>query len=114
MHPKYILISDARTPRTGTFVYGMVGLHEELRHRFEKTHGYGKMHGGGWYRKDDAKRTMTLFGVGLLLLAAVVLARNVLPFRYEMALAGTVSALGMMGIYFAFRTASGQDNKKNE
>ena len=62
MHPKYILISDAKTPRIGTFVYGMVGLHEELRDRFEKTHGYGKMHGGGWYRKDDEKRTMTLFG----------------------------------------------------
>ncbi|MCR5576416.1 MAG: hypothetical protein K6F56_05350 [Oscillospiraceae bacterium] len=52
--------------------------------------------------------------VDLLLLAAVVLARNVLPFRYEMALAGTVSALGMMGIYFAFRTASGRDDKKEE
>ena len=52
--------------------------------------------------------------VDLLLLAAVVLARNVLPFRYEMALAGTVSALGMMGIYFAFRTASGQDDKREE
>ena len=52
--------------------------------------------------------------VDLALLAAVVLARNVLPFRYEMALAGTVSALGMMGIYFAFRTASGQDDRKEE
>ena len=52
--------------------------------------------------------------IDLALLAAVVLARKVLPFRYEMALAGTVSALGMMGIYFAFRTASGQDDKKKE
>lgn len=50
--------------------------------------------------------------IDLALLAAVVLARDVLPFRYEMALAGTVSALGMLGIYFAFRTASGQDDKK--
>ena len=52
--------------------------------------------------------------IDLALLAAVVLARSVLPFRYEMALAGTVSALGMMGICFAFRTASGQDDKKKE
>ena len=47
--------------------------------------------------------------IDLALLAAVVLARGVLPFPYEMALAGTASALGMTGIYFAFRTASGRD-----
>ena len=52
--------------------------------------------------------------VDLALLAAVVLARKVLPFPYEMALAGTVSALGMLGVYFAFRTASGRDDKKEE
>ena len=52
--------------------------------------------------------------VDLLLLAAVVLARNALPFRYEMALAGTVSALGMMGIYFAFRRAAGKDGAPEE
>ena len=52
--------------------------------------------------------------VDLLLLAAVVLARGVLPFRYEMALAGTVSALGMMGIYFAFRRAAGKDGAPEE
>jgi hypothetical protein len=64
--------------------------------------------------KDDAVLRANLLRalVDLLLLAAVVLARGVLPFRYEMALAGTVSALGMMGIYFAFRTASGRDDKK--
>lgn len=49
--------------------------------------------------------------VDLLLLAAVVLARNVLPFRYEMALAGTVAAIGMMGIYYAFRSAAGKDEE---
>ena len=52
--------------------------------------------------------------VDLALLAAVVLARDVLPFRYEMALAGTVSALGMMGIYFAFRRAAGKDETPKE
>ena len=50
----------------------------------------------------------------IVLLALVVLARRLLPFPYEMALAGTVSALGMTGIYFAFRTASGRDDKKEE
>ena len=48
----------------------------------------------------------------LLLLAVVVLLREVLPFRWEMTLAGTVSALGLMGIYFAFRSASGRDETK--
>ena len=48
----------------------------------------------------------------LLLLALVVMARGVLPFSWEMALAGTVSALGMMGICFAFRSASGRDETK--
>ena len=52
--------------------------------------------------------------VDLLLLAAVVLARNALPFRYEMALAGTVSALGVMGIYFAFRRAAGKEGAPEE
>ncbi len=46
--------------------------------------------------------------VDLALLAAIVLLRGALPFSYEMALAGTVAALGMMGIYFAFRTAGGK------
>lgn len=48
----------------------------------------------------------------LALLAVVVLLREVLPFRWEMTLAGTVSALGLMGIYFAFRSASGRDETK--
>lgn len=62
MHPKYILISEPGKPLVGTFVYGLVGQHEELRDRFEAIHGYGKMHGGGWYRKDDEAKTMTLYG----------------------------------------------------
>ena len=56
MHPKYLLISDPRTPLTGTFVYGMVSLHKDL------IQGYGKPHGGGWYEKDDKRKTMTLYG----------------------------------------------------
>ena len=52
--------------------------------------------------------------IDFILLAAVVLARRALPFPYEMALAGTVSALGMTGIYFAFRTAAGRDEQNKE
>ena len=55
-HPKFILVSDPARPLVGTFVYGMVGQHKEL------IHGYVKVHGGGWYLKDDAARTMTLYG----------------------------------------------------
>ena len=56
MHPKFILLSDPKTPLTGTFVYGMVFQHKDL------VKGYVKVHGGGWYNKDDASKTMTLYG----------------------------------------------------
>lgn len=56
MYPKYLLVSDPKTPRIGTFVYGLVWQHKEL------LTGYGKPHGGGWYEKDDQNRTMTLYG----------------------------------------------------
>lgn len=55
-HPKFILVSDPKTPLAGRFVYGMVGQHKEL------VQGYVKVHGGGWYEKDDARKTMTLYG----------------------------------------------------
>lgn len=56
MHPKFLLISDPKTPLIGTFVYGMVGQHKEL------IEGYVKTHGGGWYDKDDERKIMTLYG----------------------------------------------------
>ena len=56
MHPKFILVSAPEQPLIGTFVYGLVGQHNEL------VEGYVKVHGGGWYLKDDAARTMTLYG----------------------------------------------------
>ena len=56
MHPKFILVSDPKTPLVGTFVYGMVCQHRDL------LTGYGKVHGGGWYERDDVHRTMTLYG----------------------------------------------------
>ena len=48
MHPKFILVSSPEQPLVGTFVYGLVGQHKEL------VQGYVKVHGGGWYLKDDA------------------------------------------------------------
>jgi hypothetical protein len=56
MNPKFILVSDPKTPLTGTFVYGMVDQHRDL------VKGYVKVHGGGWYEKDDRKKTITLYG----------------------------------------------------
>ena len=56
MNPKFILVSHPDRPRIGTFVYGMVDQHKDL------VKGYVKVHGGGWYAKDDARKTMTLYG----------------------------------------------------
>ena len=56
MHPKFILVSDPATPLEGTFVYGMVSQHKDL------LRGYGKVHGGGWYDRDDVRKTMTRYG----------------------------------------------------
>lgn len=56
MHPKFILVSRPDKPLVGTFVYGLVYQHKDL------VDGYFKVHGGGWYIKDDVKKTMTLYG----------------------------------------------------
>ena len=56
MYPKFILVSDPRKPLVGTFVYGEVWNHKDL------VQGYVKVHGGGWYDKDDQKKTITLYG----------------------------------------------------
>ena len=56
MFPKFILVSDPKRPLIGTFAYGMVGQHKDL------IQGYVKVHGGGWYEKDDEKKTITLYG----------------------------------------------------
>lgn len=56
MYPKFILVSDPRKPLVGTFVYGEVWNHKDL------VRGYVKVHGGGWYDKDDQKKTITLYG----------------------------------------------------
>ena len=62
MYPKFILVSDPKKPLVGTFVYGMVWNHKDLFEAYEKVHGYVKIHGGGWYEKDDARKTVTLYG----------------------------------------------------
>ena len=62
MHPKFILVSRPREPLKGIFVYGMVSQHKDLLRAYEEQNGYVKVHGGGWYLKDDEKRTITLYG----------------------------------------------------
>ena len=62
MHPKFVLLSLPSRPLAGIFVYGMVGQHRELVEDFERRFGYCKVHGGGWYQKDDAAKTLTLYG----------------------------------------------------
>lgn len=61
-YPKFILVSQADRPLVGTFVYGRVYQHKELLHLYQERNGYAKIHGGGWYEKDDVKKTMTLYG----------------------------------------------------
>ena len=61
-HPKFILVSSPDTPRIGRFVYGMVGQHKELAELAREYMGYVRIHGGGWYDKDDESKTMTLYG----------------------------------------------------
>lgn len=56
MYPKFILVSQPDRLLTGTFVYGMVNRHLDL------VQGYVKVHGGGWYLKDDKRKTITLYG----------------------------------------------------
>ena len=45
--------------------------------------------------------------VDMGMLALIVLLRERLPFRYEMAMTGAVAALGIAGICYAFRSAGG-------
>ena len=56
MHPKFIIVSRPDNPLTGRLVYGIVGSHREL------IEGYVKIRGGGWYNKDDEKKTIVLYG----------------------------------------------------
>ena len=56
MNPKFLIVSDPATPLIGTFVYGLVYQHKELKK------GYVTTHGGGWYHKDDVRKIMTLYG----------------------------------------------------
>ncbi len=62
MNPKFVLVSLPSSPMVGTFVYGLVGQHEELVRNFEEQFGYVRTRGGGWYEKDDEARTMILYG----------------------------------------------------
>ncbi len=35
---------------------------KDLVREYEQVHGYAKTHGGGWYEKDDVKKTITSSG----------------------------------------------------
>ena len=59
MYPKFVLVSRPDSPLVGTFVYGEVWNHKDL---VDALPGYVKVHGGGWYEKDDEKKTITLYG----------------------------------------------------
>ena len=59
MYPKFVLVSRPEAPLIGTFVYGLVWNHKDL---VDALPGYVKVHGGGWYDKDDVKKTITLYG----------------------------------------------------
>ena len=56
MHPKFIIVSQPEEPLVGRLIYGKVNSHRNL------VEGYVKVHGGGWYEKDDEKKSMLLYG----------------------------------------------------
>lgn len=56
MHPKFIIVSRPEEPLVGNFVYGKVNSHRHL------VEGYVRVHGDGWYEKDDETKTMLLYG----------------------------------------------------
>ncbi|MBR5735917.1 MAG: hypothetical protein IKX60_03895 [Bacteroidales bacterium] len=56
MYPKFIIMAYPDRPLAGTFIYGKVYNHCDL------AKGYGKVYGGGWYEKDDTRKTMLLYG----------------------------------------------------
>lgn len=62
MNPKFILVSRAQETLKGIFVYGRVFQHKELLAQFVREQGYAKVHGGGWYEKDDERKVMALYG----------------------------------------------------
>ena len=56
MHPKFLIVTSPDNPREGRLAYGRVCSHREL------IEGHVRVHGGGWYDKDDDKKTMLLYG----------------------------------------------------
>ena len=55
MYPKFIIAGDQKTGR-GYLRMGMVINHKDLRI------GYEKIWGGGWWARDDERKTVTLYG----------------------------------------------------
>lgn len=55
MYPKFIIAGDPKTGR-GYLRMGMVINHKDLRV------GYEKIWGGGWWSRDDDRKTIVLYG----------------------------------------------------
>lgn len=55
MYPKFIIAGDPKDGR-GFLRMGMVINHKDLRI------GYEKIWGGGWWSRNDEKKTITLYG----------------------------------------------------
>lgn len=54
MHPKYIIVTQPHETR-GLLRMGMVINHKDL------VIGYEKVHGGGWWMRDDEKKEIVLY-----------------------------------------------------
>lgn len=55
MYPKFIIVTQPGE-RKGYLRLGWCVNHKDL------VIGYEKVHGGGWYLRDDDKKTITLYG----------------------------------------------------
>lgn len=55
MYPKFIIVSQPKEMR-GYLRMGMCINHKDL------VNGYEKVHGGGWFLRDDEKKSIILYG----------------------------------------------------
>lgn len=55
MYPKFIIVTQPGE------LEGLLRMGECINHR-DLIIGYEKVHGGGWYLRDDARKVVTLYG----------------------------------------------------